>query len=256
MKLSILIPALTFRNSTVLFNSLGEQIRHCSYDVEVLTESDSGELTSGQKRNKLMNRAKGEYICFIDDDDQIGTDYVDSILATIDNRKTDVITFNLQFVRDQKPREIWKFGLWPNNRRRGKMCANHLCVWKKSIADKVAWCDELGNWDDHLWFEPVYYAGLAKSIQHIPKVLYLYQYSGSITQNQTRASVKRAKSYIGKQGIRCYYKEDNIENTIMIEVGGKERYSDSSNVFVRDRYNTTHMIDPRQYHLFHTIYYR
>lgn len=44
--------------------------------VEVLWESDNGELTLGQKRNVLMDRCTGKYHCFIDDDDVIARDYL------------------------------------------------------------------------------------------------------------------------------------------------------------------------------------
>jgi len=56
-------------------------------DVEVLIEKDggikNGGMPIGEKRNLLLDRATGEYIAYIDDDDLISDDYVKSILGAI-----------------------------------------------------------------------------------------------------------------------------------------------------------------------------
>jgi glycosyltransferase involved in cell wall biosynthesis len=255
MKLSILIPALDKRDSKKLIDNLNDQVSRYE-EVELIVESDDGSMTSGEKRNNLTSLAKGEYICFVDDDDQVKPTYVQDILDNIYETSADVITFNLRFIKDKTPREVWQFGLWPNQRRKKRMCANHLCAWKKSIATRVAWCNELGNWDDHLWFEPIFYAGLAKTVKHIPKILYDYQYSGNVTENQKQYAINFACRYIGRQGLRCFYSEEDPENTILIEVGGRDRYSDSMNVLVRDRNNHRSVINPRDFKRFHTIRWR
>jgi glycosyltransferase involved in cell wall biosynthesis len=54
--------------------------------VEVLTECDSGEMCVGAKRNRLLERAQGEYVCFVDDDDDVTDDYVDKILEAIKSK--------------------------------------------------------------------------------------------------------------------------------------------------------------------------
>jgi glycosyltransferase involved in cell wall biosynthesis len=52
-------------------------------DVEILTEIDGGELKIGVKRNKLLERAGGDYVAFIDDDDTVSEEYVDRILEAV-----------------------------------------------------------------------------------------------------------------------------------------------------------------------------
>jgi len=47
--------------------------------IEIISD-DSMDYNIGTKRNKLLQQAKGEYIVFIDDDDQISHDYVSKIL--------------------------------------------------------------------------------------------------------------------------------------------------------------------------------
>ena len=47
-----------------------------------------------KSRNEGIELAKGKYIAFIDGDDQITMDYVDTLLKAIDTYDTDVINFN------------------------------------------------------------------------------------------------------------------------------------------------------------------
>ena len=39
--------------------------------VSVLSECDDGELSIGAKRNRLLDRASADYVCFVDDDDDV-----------------------------------------------------------------------------------------------------------------------------------------------------------------------------------------
>jgi len=77
--LSILICSLHSRKYSLqkLIDNLNIQISDKS--IEILTSIDNGELTVGNKRNILLDQAKGEYIVFIDDDDEISNSYVDLI---------------------------------------------------------------------------------------------------------------------------------------------------------------------------------
>ena len=83
MKLSILVPTLDSRSLylSMMLSSLEGQL---TPEVEVLTEIDRGEKTIGEKRNILLERATGDYISFVDDDDIVAYDYVDSILRAIE----------------------------------------------------------------------------------------------------------------------------------------------------------------------------
>jgi cellulose synthase/poly-beta-1,6-N-acetylglucosamine synthase-like glycosyltransferase len=50
-------------------------------DVEILIETDNRKITTGAKRNLLLHEAHGDYIAFVDDDDEVASDYVQKILA-------------------------------------------------------------------------------------------------------------------------------------------------------------------------------
>jgi hypothetical protein len=85
--LSILICHLEQRDAELqrLLQQLAPQL---SDRVEVLTETDTGELPTGTKRNLLIARSTGAFTAFIDDDDTISSTYVADVLAAIDSDPT------------------------------------------------------------------------------------------------------------------------------------------------------------------------
>lgn len=82
-KLSILICSLREREKSL--NKLLEVIEpQRTSEVEIILDTDNGEVTTGFKRNRLLNAAFGEYISFIDDDDLVSNDYIVKILKAIE----------------------------------------------------------------------------------------------------------------------------------------------------------------------------
>lgn len=102
--LSILIPTIPERGDmfTKLYNEVMNQVAYMRTvhpslgDVEVLVDDSKrfldGGLSIGKKREALVKRAKGKYLCFLDDDEWISGNYVESIMRMGQNDK-DVITF-------------------------------------------------------------------------------------------------------------------------------------------------------------------
>jgi len=84
-KLSILVCTLEDRREYLdrLKSVLDPQIEKYSELVELLVEKDSGNLSIGEKRNKLLDRSEADYIVFVDDDDLVSPDYVEKILNAI-----------------------------------------------------------------------------------------------------------------------------------------------------------------------------
>lgn len=77
--LSILICSLTARDAS-LQRLLGILTPQCDgQPVEIVIEKDEGQLSIGQKRQRLLECAKGKYVAFVDDDDAVSNDYVDDI---------------------------------------------------------------------------------------------------------------------------------------------------------------------------------
>ena len=90
MDISILIPTLRQREHLFaeVLAEIQRQVRETpEIRAEVLWESDTGELTLGQKRNVLMDRCSGKYHCFIDDDDVLAPDYLKSFVPMIQSKQ-------------------------------------------------------------------------------------------------------------------------------------------------------------------------
>jgi glycosyltransferase involved in cell wall biosynthesis len=54
-------------------------------EVELLSLKDNKEISVGEKRNRLVNKARGKFVVFIDDDDDIPDYYIASIINVIKN---------------------------------------------------------------------------------------------------------------------------------------------------------------------------
>jgi glycosyltransferase involved in cell wall biosynthesis len=87
MLLSILIATLESRRETFLrlHRKLNDQLRRHALqaEVEILVLEDNGQLSIGSKRNALIEQARGRYVVFIDDDDDISEDYARLITDAI-----------------------------------------------------------------------------------------------------------------------------------------------------------------------------
>jgi len=97
IKLSILVPSVPSRLTTFYPRIMSELLKQCEKysDVEIIGLFDNKKRTVGEKRQDLLNLARGEYLVFIDDDDRISDDYISSIMEEIyKNPNTDCIVFD------------------------------------------------------------------------------------------------------------------------------------------------------------------
>ena len=147
MKLSVLICTISSR--TIMYNELiaflGKQKyslpNHLLNEVEIIGCADET-INVGQKRNLLLDEAKGDFIVFVDDDDTISEDYLLSILNCInDNPDIDcvgiegIITFNGQNLKR------WyisiDYGSWFERDNVYYRTPNHISPIRRNIALKV-----------------------------------------------------------------------------------------------------------------------
>ncbi len=88
MKLSLLVP--TIKKHRPLFDTLlvdlQKQIIPYNGSVEILID-DSENDRVGTKRNRLLDKAIGEYLAFIDSDDEIGFSYIEHLMKAIQSGK-------------------------------------------------------------------------------------------------------------------------------------------------------------------------
>lgn len=91
-KLSILIAALPDRLPCKVWEKVSQQA--AGKPVEILYFADNKGMSVGRKRNILLSCARGDYFAFIDDDDDVADDYVEMLLAAIEQHPgVDVVCF-------------------------------------------------------------------------------------------------------------------------------------------------------------------
>lgn len=194
MKLSILICTLPTRMDK-LFNLLNTLIPQTHFKpVEVLYLGDTKTMSIGKKRNHLVSISSGEYVVFIDDDDNISSEYVDSILEATEYGH-DCITIGGYYTKNGDKLTRAEFNVTQkvgkNHHARNlqdkkmyhHMLPNHLCAWKREVALRVEFPDKsLG--EDHQWAEKQHLLGYSEF--HIDKKLYHYDFNLNSTETSRR----------------------------------------------------------------------
>lgn len=173
VRLSILIPTVPGREAKLaaLLSVLDAQTRP---SVELLVLRDSRGMTTGEKRTRLIAIARGQYVTFVDDDDMVAGDYVDSILAGLDG-DPDVLNYVVR-VQGHGPEKLCRYGLklqhgnLPNGYQRKP---NHLMVWRRALAQQIPF-PALTIGEDTDWATKM--VALASREISLDKVLYTYQF--------------------------------------------------------------------------------
>lgn len=112
MILSILICSIEERRDKLegLLLLLGSQITklHGWATIEIIHITDNKEMSIGSKRQKLLEKAKGDWIVFFDDDDLPAYNYIELILdAIISNKDIDCIGIRGIMTTDGKNNKTW-----------------------------------------------------------------------------------------------------------------------------------------------------
>ncbi len=197
-KLSILIPSILSRvkSREPLIENLISQIglisststdmgdydiiRHNGESVEIIILTDNKKLTTGNKRNLLVCLASGDYICFIDDDDWVDSEYTRLILDAIEKNK-DTIGIRGFITTNNDNRIDWELSKDFENRtvkRNGKTFyerkTNHLSPVKRVLAILSEFPSK-SNAEDKYYSENL--NQFLKSETKIEKPIYHYRYS-------------------------------------------------------------------------------
>lgn len=175
MILSILIPTLPGRAK--LLESLKKHLGDSRYpDVQVITDERVG-VSTGRKRNDLITRAAGEYIVFIDDDDMVPADYIESIRHAA-LKGPDCITFRGHMTTNGKNRVDFVLRLGEMYEERGGKYyrwPNHITPIRRSIALKVPFPDIYVG-EDYAWSKQINDMKLIHSEVFIDKEMYHYDF--------------------------------------------------------------------------------
>lgn len=152
MMLSILICSLHSRSH--LLAELKEILQpQLTSDVELLIEVDNKEISTGAKRNILLNRAKGKYIVFIDDDDIVSDFYIEKILNACKS-DADCIAINGTMTTNGTNEIAWRLSKNYHNvtaKENGKFIylrtTNHIAPVKRKLA-LLAMFPDFSNGED------------------------------------------------------------------------------------------------------------
>jgi cellulose synthase/poly-beta-1,6-N-acetylglucosamine synthase-like glycosyltransferase len=101
--LSILICSLFERELflSTLYEEFKKQITNEMANVEVVVLITDKTISIGEKRNWLLNKANGEYLCFFDDDDMPTPNYIKLLIKALESKRDccslkGIITFDGQ----------------------------------------------------------------------------------------------------------------------------------------------------------------
>ncbi len=183
MILSILICSLWKRAGDFarLLNVLDQQLTN---EVEILTDVDNGEVTTGVKRNRLLQKAKGKYVVFIDDDDLVPHYYIEEILKA-SKSDADCFAINGTITTDGKNERKWYISKdlpykesLENGNKIYLRYPNHITTIKREIAQQFLFPDKVHG-EDYDWATQLHKSGLIKTEFKIEKPMYYYLYKSS-----------------------------------------------------------------------------
>jgi glycosyltransferase involved in cell wall biosynthesis len=184
--LSILVPTLPTRTDfhKRLIDMLASSIYgYCQtmggkeQSIEIITNDRVG-ISIGAKRNIMLQESRGDYICFIDDDDRIADNYIELVMAGIATNP-DCCSLNGIIMTDGKDPKPFKHSIEYDSmyERDGVYYRppNHLNTVRASIAKQMVFPDWQRSEDSNYCFQ-LQASGLLKVEYKIEPVLYYYDY--------------------------------------------------------------------------------
>lgn len=149
--------------------------------VEHLALFDNKARSIGAKRQALVDIARGQYVAFVDDDDDVSEDYVASLLEAAQTG-ADVITFRQRAIYNGLESEV-HFGAMNQD---GPFTPGgitlrapwHVCAWKRSVVQGCLF-GESNYGEDLVWCQQA--RKRIRTAHHIDKVLHTYRHDASTT---------------------------------------------------------------------------
>lgn len=190
MRLSVLVPSVSSRYDTFARNiqaQLFEQYERLSeqqkQQVEIIVLTDTKSMMLGDKRNKMLELAQGEYVAFVDDDDRVEPDYIEALLGNCFG--VDAVTFAVSVSLDGAPPKPCFYSIKhkrdANLPDRYLRIPNHICAVKRTLALQARFPSKLCGEDSE-------YAKrllpLLRTERRIERVLYHYDFNSATTETQ------------------------------------------------------------------------
>lgn len=180
MILSILICSIPSRHSLMseLLAYLMSQVKGRPVEIRVMIDSVEYKMSTGKKRQKLLELASGEYVVFIDDDDMVPEYYVDEMLLACASG-ADCIAINGIMTTDGQHETKWYLSKDFKNedKREGNKTVyyrhtNHITAVKRSIALAAGFPDK-SNAEDKYYSDRL----ILRTEYKIEKPMYHYRFS-------------------------------------------------------------------------------
>jgi glycosyltransferase involved in cell wall biosynthesis len=199
MKLSICIATLKNREQSFVSWLQNNAPEWC----EVLV--DFGDDCLGDKRQRILEFAVGEYVVVVDDDDILSEDYFDEVLKGIES-DCDVICIGLKRYEDGVLKHEYRSGF--DNPYDGEASGlNHFCPVKRELALKSGY-RSIGRGEDLDFASGLEY--LVKTRYYTPGFVYYQMY---VTREKEYDRFPNFIDYI-KSNPRIFLKEKNNMYTI------------------------------------------
>lgn len=180
--ISILICTIPKRDT--MFRGLIEELfsqQHPEPNGKVQILWDKSEHDSiGEKRNRLLDKAQGKYLAFIDDDDKVCRNYINLLLEAAEY-DCDCASLKGEYSIDGKFDGIFehsiKYDKWETTDGEIKYLRhpNHLNAIRSSIAKQFKFPEKNFS-EDFDWSTAIHKAGVLKSEHYIDPVIYYYNY--------------------------------------------------------------------------------
>ena len=185
--LSICIPTIFGREAQFnkLKNKLTDQLESQGIwnEIEIIHECDDRTMSIGDKRQKLLERTYGDFVVYIDDDDDVPGDYCIALWRAIkDNTDIDCIGFLQDCVFDGWLHKSAclsnEYPGWAENVGAFQLVRTPFFPTpiKRDIAIQIGYRD-MRYGEDHDFSKRLKESGLIKKEHFINKVMYIYQYT-------------------------------------------------------------------------------
>ena len=174
-----------------LVNRFGNITRKEDIDkVEFIVNIDGGEKSVGQKRNEVLNQAKGEFVCFVDDDDKVDDEYIRLIIETIENNpELDCIGFTGMYYVNGVAIMLFKHAneYGDHYKKEGIQYrpVNHLNPVRTELARQIGFPDK-NHGEDSDYCDRLLKSGLLKNEVIVDKVMYHYLFSEEESRTHKR----------------------------------------------------------------------
>lgn len=105
--LKILLPQMSTFTTSISYDDGNPISKYHNFNSEIIVYSDNKKITTGEKRNRLLKIAKGKYVIYIDDDDEVPNYYINELKKACDS-DSDCFAINGKMTTDGQKEIKWR----------------------------------------------------------------------------------------------------------------------------------------------------